>query len=250
MAKAPLTVLRGGINRLRDKGGARADSLYDLVNGFLTATGSVVVRPGTTRTHTLDAATKGLVAYDGKFHTFSHQSVAVPTGYVLHVLVNPAQDPGDPVIALKTIHFAKPFLQYLYVVAEFEDNTVYHYWLQGGTTWAPNTVYKFGDLAQPTVVNGLAYEAARNGPSNPLWKANAPRAIGDKVEPTTANGFYYEVVDTAGATPASGDTEPNWPTEVGAQIVESTDLLDDSSDTDSTDPTNIPGSGTEDRYGD
>lgn len=224
MRDAPLTVLKGGINRLRTKGGARADNLYDLLNGYLTEDGTAHVRPGTLRSATLDATTKGLTYFNGSRHVFAAATVAVPTGYTLHVLVHPDQDPGEAVVALKKIHFAEPFLGFLYVAAEFIDGTVCHYWLEDGTTWEASKVYFNGDLVQPTVPNGLAYAATRNLPPNPAWAANVPRTVGDLVEPTVYNGYYYIVIDTSGATPSSGATEPVWPTSEGATIVESTDI--------------------------
>jgi len=243
-----MTVMKGGINRLRTKGGARADQLYDLLNGHLTESGTVVVRPGTSRTALLSEGTKGLVAFRGGFHVFSHQVLAVPLGFTLHVLANPAQDPGEDAIELRKIHFAKPFLGYLYVVAEYEDDSVYHFWLQQGTTWAADTMYKEGALVQPAIVNGLAYQATRQGAPNPVWVAGTPRANGDKVEPTVYNGFYYTVIDTAGATPASGDTEPVWPEAAGATVVESVDTSPTTTPTPATDPALTPGSDVTDRY--
>lgn len=251
MAQAPLTVLKGGINRLRDKGGARADWLYDLVNGYLTESGTVRVRPGTTRTETLDSATKGLVAFRGGFHVFSHGIVSVPSGYTLHVLVSPeSDDTVDPPVTytLTRIHFAKPMLGYLYVVAEFSNGGVWHYWLQQGTTWLASTMYKEGDLVQPTTPNGLAYAATRSGAPNPVWTAGKVRAVGDRVEPTVYNGFYYEVIDTAGATPASGEVEPEWPESAGATIEENTDTTPGTEPTPATDPGATPGSDVLDRY--
>lgn len=251
MRDAPLTVLKGGINRLRTKGGARADNLYDLLNGYLTEDGTVKVRPGSFLVAQLDSSTKGLTYFKGSRHTFAAQTVAVPPGYTLHVLVHPEQDPGEAVIPIKRIHFAEPFLGYLYVVAEFEDDSVWHYWLQGSASWQANTVYFEGDIIFPTVLNGLAYQATRSAASNPVWTPNTPRALGDIVEPTAANanGYYYTVVDTSGATPSSGSVEPTWPPEDGAQVVESTDITPVTTDTDAIDPTTTPGSDVTDRYG-
>lgn len=251
MRDAPLTVLKGGINRLRTKGGARADSLYDLVNGYLTDDGTAHVRPGTRLVATLDATTRGLTYFSGSRHIFAAASVTVPTGYTLHVLVHPDQDPGEAVIPLKRIHFAEPFLGFLYVVAEFDDDSVFHYWLQGSGTWTADTVYREGDVTFPTVPNGLAYQATRVGAPNPVWTPNAPRAVADVVEPTAenANGFYFTVVDTSGATPSSGSIEPIWPAEDGAQVVESTDITPETADTDAVDPLNVPPIVITDRYG-
>lgn len=251
MRSAPLTVIKDGINRLRTRGGARADSLYDLLNGYLTDEGTAVVRPGARRVETLDSTTKGLTYFNGSRHTFAAASVSVPTGYTLHVLAHPEQDPGEAVIALKRIHFAEPFLGYLYVVAEFEDDSVWHYWLQGNSTWEADKVYREGDIIFPTVANGIAYQATRSAAPNPVWTPNTPRDIGDIVEPTAdnANGYYYTVVDTSGATPSSGETEPDWPAADGATVTESTDITPDEADTTETDPSATPGSDVIDRYG-
>lgn len=251
MRDAPLTVLKGGINRLRTKGGARSDNLYDLLNGYLTEDGTVHVRPGSFLVATLDSSTKGLTYFQGSRHTFAAATVEVPPGYTLHVLVHPEQDPGEAVIPLKKIHFAEPFLGFLYVAAEFDDDTVWHYWLQGSGSWTADTVWREGDVIFPTVLNGLAYQATRSAAANPVWTPNTPRTVGDIVEPTAenSNGYYFTVVDTSGATPTSGSTEPDWPSETGAQVVESTDITPETADTDATDPLNIPGVDVTDRYG-
>lgn len=249
MSDIPLTVLKGGINRLRTKGGARADSLYDLLNAHLTDDGTVVVRPGTFRDYTVPSGTKGLTTFRGTLVTFAAEVVDVPEGVELRVLVHPEQDPGEAVIPLKRIHFAEPFMGSLYVVAEFEDDTVWHYWLQEGTDWEAETMYHVGDIVTPTTPNGLAYRATRVSAANPLWKAGTPRTVGDVVEPTDPNGFYYTVVNTEGATPTSGSVEPDWPESDGAQVTESTDLTSEAQGEDATDPTRTPGSDVTDRYG-
>lgn len=252
MRDAPLTVLKGGINRLRTKGGARADSLYDLLNGYLTEDGTVHVRPGTRRHAILDSATKGLVYYNGSRHTFASESVSVPSGYTLHVLFHPDYDPDSDEpeqYVLERIHFAEPFLGFLYVVAEFADGNIFHYWLQTGGTWEADTVYRSGDVVEPTVPNGLTYRATRLGAALPSWAPNVARVDGDQIEPTVYNDFYYTVVDTAGATPQSGTTEPTWPTEEGAQVSEDTDGTLGSAPTTTSPPdTQEPTSDVRDRY--
>lgn len=89
-----LSAVGGGINRLRTKGAVSPSTLYDLLNGYVTAAGTVKVRPGTTRNADLSATagagtTKGLVGYQGLLHTFSSSVVSVPAGYALHVLGHP-----------------------------------------------------------------------------------------------------------------------------------------------------------------
>lgn len=258
MRAAPLTTIKGGINRLRTKGGARADALYDLVNGYVTESDTVHVRPGTERVAQLSVFTKGLTGFRDELHVFSHTSVAVPSGFQLNILVHPDSNPSDE-IALLDIHFAEPFMGALYVVAEFEDGQIFHYWLQEGTQWEANKHYNAGDLVYPSVETGLVYQATRLGDPNPTWAPNVPRFDGtgtgyeaqSVVEPTVYNDFYYTCVETVGNNPRSGTTEPEWPTEDGARITESVDGGDVVGNTPTTaaPSTGQPNSGTQERYG-
>lgn len=220
MRPVPLTVLKGGINRLRTKGGARADMLYDLVNGYLTDAGTAKSRPGTERVATLPSTTKGLVSFGGSLHTFSNAVVVVPAGYLLHVITHP----DDVTLEITKVHFAKPFMGYLYVVAEFEEDDdgdagIFHYWLRE-VTWTANTIFTLGDVVVPTTPTGVAYKATRLVAARPLWAASVARTTGDQIEPTVANKYYYTVTTTVGANPHSGTTEPNWPVSEGATINE------------------------------
>jgi Concanavalin A-like lectin/glucanases superfamily len=193
----PLTVLNGGINRLRVKGGASASQLYDLQNGYITNAGSISPREGTIRAATLTSATVGLAANNGVFNIFSNtfttSTAVVPAGYQLNVLVDPVNSTASPTI----IWFAKPFMGFLYVVAQFSDSNIYHYWLQSNGTWTSNTVYKTGNIVTPIVQNGLAYQAVRDFPPNPTWSANAVVLAGAFVEPTQYTGFAYKSISVA-----------------------------------------------------
>lgn len=254
MRTAPLTTIQGGINRIRQKGGARADDLYDFENGYRLDGGKLRVRPGTRRKAKLDVATKGLVSFNGELHTFCHRAVYVPAGFVLNILVS--RDETDSPIPLRAIHFAEPFMGALYVVAEFEDNGISHYWLQPGVAWEASKTFKAGDIVYPSTATGLVYRASRNGSAYPAWAANVLRADGTGadpqsiIEPTTYNDFYYKCIDTTGASPRSGTTEPAWPTEAGATVVESTDNPPDVNIPATTSPVQntVPASVT-DRYG-
>lgn len=243
-----LTAVDGGIVRLRTKGAANPRTLYDCLNGFVTAARTVRVRPGTARVAQLPAGTKGLTAFDGALHVFAAESLTVPAGFVLHVLSHPDAD-DDQIIALKEIHFAEPYLGFLYVVAEFVDASVYHFWLQSGGAWQANRVYRHGDIVEPTAANGIAYQATRLGSAHPSWAPGRPRSIGDVIEPTTFNNYYYTVVETIGANPISGATEPDWPQESGARVFEDTEGITDE-EAGATEPpsTNVPTSEVSDRY--
>jgi hypothetical protein len=218
----PLTTVRGGISRQRLKGGALRDALYTLVNGYVTSERTVKVRPGTTRNSLLNANTKGLVSFQGLLHVFSHIVVTVPTGYRLNLLAHPESDANAP-IAIEKIHFAAPYLGYLYVVAEFVDGKTFHFWLQRGAAWSANRVYKNNDIVTPATSSGLSFQASRLGAPNQQWTPNTQRSLSDRVEPTVYNDFYYEVVDVQGSNPRSGTTEPNWPTADGQQVTEDAD---------------------------
>jgi hypothetical protein len=247
-----LTVVKGGINRLRTKGAALNDSLYDLLNGYVTAAKTVKVRHGTFRTYTLptDTAgeniTKGLMAFDGTLHVFAIEDADVPAGVTLHIITHPT----DATVGIEKIHFAKPFMGFPYVVAEFTDGVVQHYWLQSGAEWQPDTVYKAGDIVVPSTPNGLSYQASRSTPANTSWAPNVLREVGDVIEPTEYNDFYYTAIDTQGDNPRSGATEPEWPTEDGASIFEDADGSPDATATFTSPPdsTVTPNPTTQERY--
>jgi hypothetical protein len=245
MATFVLTAIKGGIDRQRVVGSPSPDTLYEFTNGYRDPDGVLRARPGSVSTHDLPAgATKGLTVFRDAFVVYSHEPQVVPDGVTCEVLLHPT----SPSLPLHRIHFAAPFLQYLYVAAEFVGGDVFHYWLQRADAWTAETAYCLGDLVTPAIPNGMVYIAERVGTPNPLWVANAVRAIGDRVEPTTADCNYYEVVDTVGDTPRSGPTEPDWNTDAGAYTYE-----DVSSAAPTTPPTAGPGTGEpnpdpDDRY--
>jgi hypothetical protein len=242
-----LTTVKGGINRQRVKGAALSDSLYDLLNGYVTKARTVVNRPGTFRSQVVSATTKGLASFDGTLHVFSNVVQSVPAGYTLHVL----QHPSDQTQTIAVIHFAAPFLGFLYVAAEFSGGDVYHFWLQVKGSWAASTQYDLNDVVQPTTPNGLLYKAVRVGAPAPAWASGASRALNDVIEPTEYNGFKYTVVDVIGTNPASGTVEPTWPTIEGAQIAEEVDGDPVSAEAPATggDGPSTPSSDVIDRYG-
>ena len=220
MRREVLTTVKGGITRLRTKGAALKDTLYDLLNGYVTAARTVKVRPGTFLTETLPAGTVGLVAFEGNLHVFASTLVSsIPSGYVLDVLRSPDGD----ALTITTIHFAEPFMGALYVVAEFSDGGIYHYWVRSAADWEADTEYDLHALVTPTTPDGYVYKATRLGNPYPSWTPAAPRAVDDIVEPTTYSGYYFKVISVIGDEPKSGDFEPIWPTDAGALITEDTD---------------------------
>jgi hypothetical protein len=246
---AALTTIKGGINRQRVKGAALSDSLYDLLNAYVTKARTVKVRPGTFRHAALSSdtalATHGLVSFDGALHIFSASVINIPTGFVLHVLQHPTDNTAD----LADIHFAAPFMGFLYVAAEFSNGDIFHFWLQQSGTWAANTVYKHGDVVVPTVPNGLGYVAERSTAANPVWTAGTTRAVNDQVEPTEYTGYYFIVTAVVGTNPASGTVEPEWPTTEGATVIEDVNSTPVNVPDTAVDPNPAPNSTTQERYG-
>lgn len=228
MARFQLNAASGGINRQRVKGGPKPDNLYDILNGYVDASGAVLSRPGTQLAYSLPAGTIGVCAFDGKLVVFSREpKTGLPPGVVCEVLTHPddeGRDPGQSPVELKQIHYAGPFLGYLYVTAEFEDGGVYDYWLESAETWAANTHYGPGQSVQPLTPNGYTYRANRMGTPGPVWAAGVERKVGDVVEPTVANGYEYVCIEAIGSPPRSGQAEPKWPTQDGEVVIEEADV--------------------------
>jgi len=216
MRQVPLGHLNAGINRLRVKGDASAKQLYDLLNGFITSDGSVSVREGTIRAATLTSATVGLASMNGVFNVFGTSLQTVPSGYKCNVLAHPL----DQTQTLKTIWFAKPFMGFMYVTAEFNNGDVYDYWLQNNGSWLANHVFKNGNIVEPTTPNGYGYLAVRDTLPNPTWASESTVAVNSKVEPTVYTGFSYQATTVLGAAPHTGSTEPTWPTVEGGTVQE------------------------------
>ncbi|WP_102945305.1 hypothetical protein [Stenotrophomonas sp. VV52] len=247
MKQESLSAVKAGITRLRDKGGASKDAVYDLVNGYVTAARTIKSRPGTRISHALPPGTKGLVFFQGKFVVFANDVIASTSPDVeIEVLRHPTV-PGAP---LKEIHFSMPFLGYLYVVAEFEgasDPRYVHYWLEKGEIWQPGKTYFPGALVRPTDGNGLAYRLESDRSGYVPWAPNVARAVGDVVVPTTDNGFKYTVIETTGASARSGTTEPVWPTNAGETVFEDANIQN-ALGTNTTDTPAVPPD-VKDRYG-
>lgn len=215
-----LSATKAGITRLRDKGGASKDSVYDLLNGYVTAAQTIRSRPGSRIKHQLPPGTKGLVFFQGKFVVFAHQ-VTLSTDPAVEIEV--LRHPASPDAPIKEIHFAMPFLGFLYVVAEFEDSAeprYPHFWLEKGEVWEPGKTYFPGTLVRPTTGNGLAYRLEGDTSGYLPWAPNVARSVGDVVVPTVDNGFKYTVIETTSETSRSGTTEPAWPTTAGETVFE------------------------------
>lgn len=214
-----LSGLKQGIQRVREKGGADPDTLYDLVNGYVTIDGGVNQRPGTVEDAELPAGTLGLMAWNNQLVVFSTTvKSGMPDGYRCEVIVHPF----FPSTGLSYIWFSRPMMGYPYVVAEFANGDVFHYWLESANSWEASTMYLEGQVIVPSTPNGLAYKAHRTLPKMPTWTAGMDVSVGTKVEPTEENGYYYEATATNEASgvgtpggPPGTDTPGDPPTDGG-----------------------------------
>jgi hypothetical protein len=237
-----LSTANAGMTRLRTKGNAAPNTLYDLLNGYITLSGTIKPRPGSTLDISLPADTAGLVSHKCRLYVFKHEpdTTSNPDKYVVAVL----RHPTDPTQTVAKIHFASPFMGFLYVAAEFSDGNVWHYWLEELDPWSPNTDYVEGDRVFPTTENGYAYRAKRPGSPNPAWQPSTRYELNDVVEPTVANGFKYTAVSVTG-DPVSGDVEPTWPEQSGGQVIEYASGIESTVVTTSTvQPSTDTGAGT------
>lgn len=200
---------------------------------------------------------------DGFIDEFQITNGVAKYGGPANTYTLPAQPTGSTALSVpipvKQIHFAAPFMGFLYVVAEFDINDsailaefgdTYHFWLQSSGSWAADTVYLPSDLVTPTPPNGLAYQATRLVPPNSLWAPNNQITLNQIVEPTTPNGYMFKAIAVEGVTPHTGTVEPSWPKTVGAVVQEFGDYS--SLNTSAVNPVagvQVPSSAVTDRYG-
>lgn len=219
MRTVTLNAFSAGMTRLRTKGGPSEQTLYELTNGYVTASRTIQQRPAITSQTKLPPTSRGLCTFNGVFYTFTHAVVSNPGTATVRVLLHP-----DPSFSgsLSKVHFAQPFMGYLYVVAEFSDGNTYHYWLQDPPAWTAFTIYDVNELVQPTVPNGLYYQAQLPQDAPPAWQPLTQYHTADKVQPTVYNGFCYSAANLLPSDPtSSSDTEPTWPTQENTFVLES-----------------------------
>lgn len=221
MARAyPIASQSEGINLLRSKGGASAGALFDLVNGYVTAKRTINARPGAVRAAAFAAGTKGMVGFEGKFHTFTSDPTLVSVDPTVRAHLLRRSTAGSA--TLSKVHNAFPFLGRLYVVAEFDDGGVQHFWLEEPASRTNSTIYAFGSKVQPITPNGFYYEIA-TPVSIPTWTANSAVNVGDYRVPSAGGNLKMKataVQGPAGAQVLTGNTEPTWPTVEGGTFTE------------------------------
>lgn len=217
MHQIVLSTQKGGISRLREKGGASAETLYDLQNAYVTTAKTIKQRPGRTSFLTLNQGTVGLESFDGHFYVFASTFIAQSDPRVTCIVL---RHPTNGALKLSKIHFAQPFLGRFYVVAEFSNGDIRHYWVTNAAVWAANTIYGYLQKVSPSVPNGFVFEAS-NTDSTPLWTGGETIVVSNQRQPTTYNGFKFQAITVTGTAPVKTSTlEPTWPTTEGATVIE------------------------------
>lgn len=219
MRQVVLSTQKGGISRLREKGGASPETLMMLRNADVTTAKTIRQRAGFPTAFDLTPGTVGLASFEGRFYVFAstfveHNDPRVETIVLKH--------PTQPALALTRIHFAQTFLGRFYVAAEFANGDIRHYWVTNAPDWQSQTVYGYQQQVQPTTPNGFVYVAS-NVDGTQAWSAGEAITVGLQRQPTTYNGFRYQAVAVTGTPPVlTSDTEPVWPTTEGETVIEYT----------------------------
>lgn len=216
MAAVTVANLRTGIDRTRRFGVTEIDRLWRLVNGYVNDAGRVVKRPGFVG-NDATALCRGLYGFRGKLHTFCH--IPQVNSWPALLVINVLRHPTGGAAVLSKVHSVSLALGSMYVVAEFADGVVKHYWLQPVTSWSPNLKVELRQLIKPTNYLGWVYEIT-SVPTINAWEPNTVYAVAAQIQPTAGNTFYYEAMATTGTNPKSGDAEPDWPETVGHQVIE------------------------------
>lgn len=216
MREVVLSTQKGGISRLRERGGASPETLYQLRNAYVTTAKTIRQRPGLTTIFTLNPGTVGWASYGGQYFVFASTFIPQPAGVTCIVLKHPTVIDQT----LTKIHFAQTFLGRFYVSAEFANGDVRHYWVTNAPQWSPNGGYGYKQKVVPTTPTGFVYEVS-NVISIPSWAPGETIVVSDVRQPRVYNGIKYTAIAVTGAAPVkTSDTEPVWPTVEGGTIVE------------------------------
>ncbi len=161
-----------------------ADRLRVLYNAFVTTGKEIQKRPGARLFATLEPGSAGLEAADDELKTFTTDHTLTHA----HTLISPVfvPHPTTPAATVARIHFSDVFQGFIYVAVEYDNEDLYHHYLDAGSA------------------------------DSPAWEGATAYTVGDYVTPPTPNGFRYECTD--GGT--SGGSQPTWPTEVGQTVAD------------------------------
>lgn len=135
MARIEIKDFKAGMNRTRSKRRGPAGSLWVLKNAVINRGGDIERSKKFVPYADLSGfGTKGLAAIDDLPVTFSHEPVAAPENTQVQVLEHPTGLPIDRILCVEA------FDDKLYVIAQFTDGSVHHYYdRQRVTNWGGAT---------------------------------------------------------------------------------------------------------------
>ena len=119
-----------GLDRRKSRDTAGADALYELTNAQVSAGQELEKRACAGLYETIDSGTVGLFAALAKLNVFTTDAT-VSIGAPL-LRLNFLPHPTNSVRTLARIHAVETFRGYLYVVAEYDDGSVFHHYLDAG----------------------------------------------------------------------------------------------------------------------
>lgn len=171
-----------GLDVRKGASSSEPNRLRVLTNAYITTGKQIQKRPGLVHYEALEAGTIGLRSAGGVLNTFYESGTITHTNplFVARKVAHPTA--SQPI---RQVHYADMFAGYLYAVAEYNDASVWHHYLDDDGAWQAATAYPLNTFRRPT----------------------------------TPNGYRYEVTSLAG-TGTSDATEPTWPTTVGATVTD------------------------------
>lgn len=219
MRQVVLSTQKGGISRLREKGGASPETLIMLRNADVTTAKTIRQRAGFPTAFDLTPGTVGLASFEGRFYVFANTFIEHADPRVETIVL---KHPTQQSLPITKIHFAQTFLGRFYVAAEFSNGDIRHYWVTNAPEWQAITVYGYQQQVVPTTPNGFVYVAA-NVNGTQAWSAGETVTVGTVRQPTVYNGFIYDAIAVTGTPPVlTSDTEPVWPTTEAETVIEYT----------------------------
>lgn len=169
---------------------AGANQLRELSNAYVTTGKSVKKRPGTRKVADLEPGTVGLTAGLDKLNTFYGVTPVSHANSLFHAHKLPF--PGSNKEVAK-IHFGDVFLGFLYVVAEYADGSVRHFYLDDPGAWSASTTYTQGQTRRPTTGQGdlrfTVTTAGTSGASEPTWPTTIGGTVSDGTVTWTAQSL-------------------------------------------------------------
>lgn len=124
MAFVAINDFRGGLDTRRTRFTAPAGTLTNLVNAHITQGGEIEKRKAFVPTITLPTGTIGMAVLGGRPYVFGHN--AAPSTLPSSVTYQRLQHPGG--LALIKVLRSEVYNNKLYVVAQFSDGSIYHFY--------------------------------------------------------------------------------------------------------------------------